>query len=103
MIEIIKSCADHMKIKVVQNNIMDNANDRRWRIQNPNGTDTIYDPITNDTQMVALIKKFRPKIDREPTGPYAKWFVYFDYDHQSADYDLNLAVCMAVSSLPIAT
>ena len=61
-----------------------------------------YDPLSNDEQMVWLVKRFHLQIGktlRTPENPHGRWFVSRTDKFEVADDDLNRAVCLCCARM----
>jgi len=93
--EINRCCAEAMKLDpAVHAGISDNA----WvsvEIQ-INGVWMPYDPLHDDAQAMALVKKFWLTIYGDP----AEWYVEsFDDSVSASGSDLNRAICKCVAKM----
>lgn len=59
----------------------------------------VYEPMNNDAQAMALLKKFKLSVDDANDGG---WFVVGIGGAQGANQDLNRAICECVARMPTA-
>jgi hypothetical protein len=99
--QIVKLCAEAMGYKTNQGVI--DENDRLHICLEDKSKFTLYDPLHDDAQCMALIKRFNLRIDRDRGIP-TKWGVYskVNFDDIQFDTDLNRAVCLAVARMQAA-
>jgi len=65
-----------------------------------------YDPLHNDAQAMALVKKFHLHIGktlRTDDDPFGKWFVCKTNHAEGVNTDLNRAICECIAAMHQAT
>ena len=99
-LEITKLCADAMGLEVAEQLGMMMSLNTQYEI-------AIYDPLHNDAQVMALVKKFNLEIFYEKEHPDDPWLVNCCKYH-AAKYsdsvmanslDLNRAICECVAKM----
>lgn len=96
--EIIKLCAEAMKLNIVGLDSNGRATKILEKTQefvflgNPFA---IYDPLDEDEQAMALIKKFSPRIERRSDGPWVVW----NWQSAAHSESLNRAICEFVAKM----
>ena len=98
-IEIIKKCAEAMGIDVVEV-----SRGLAIPYDNFNEPQPFYDPLTDDAQAMALVKKFGLIIEPDGVMPTTEWWVQVWVSDEIrwtgvANKDLNRAICECVARL----
>ena len=88
-LELTKACADAMGLEVAEQL-------GGMRFLNTQYESSLYDPLANDAQAMALLKKFRFSVDDANNGD---WFVVGIGGAQAENPDLNRAICECVAQL----
>ena len=94
-IEITALCADAMEIAVFEREDFSG----RLEIRHVNGTNTIYEPLHDDAQALALVKQV--VLDIHCRADMNGWYVGRARLHEglTTNADLNRAICYAVAGI----
>lgn len=100
-LEITRACAKAMGYRIIENDLLPGiyCGDLPPR---RNFTSNQYDPLHDDAQAMALVKRFRINIDQDKNYndgvPFIAWARLPDGGWHSAP-DLNRAICLCVAAL----
>lgn len=96
-LEIIRRCAEKMGIEWF-GEYGESDTDTIFLDIAREGDVVEYNPLTDDAQCMALVKKFRITVSNQEGG---KWGAFKNhYDCWSENADLNRAVCECVARMP---
>lgn len=101
-LEMTKLCADAMGYEVFGGHVA-------WVVAKPEAERGKYDPLRNDAQAMALVKKFGLRIDEAPEGRGAEVWEVVKWDWRSNEDevrakngDLNRAIVECVAKIQAA-
>lgn len=96
-LEIVKACAEAAGLAwTAENGYVETVTLFRGHLENHER----YDPLTNDAQAMALVKKLRVSFSacEDAAGNPDGWIVFLD-GLTIEDADLNRAICLAVAGM----
>jgi hypothetical protein len=107
-LEITKACAEAMGIKTIDAFGHPHIKHDHWPTRDTSCEKTgiglkAYQPLHDDAQAMALVKKFRLRIGQSMVAgekePEQEWFVERNNHQYATDADLNRAICECVAKL----
>ena len=99
-LEMVRRCAQVMQVELCERHSHDwphyfDAARGEW------GEDVRYDPLTDDAQAMALVKRFRLEIAWNPAGWAVNTWTDLEIpDAYAVSDDLNRAICECVARMP---
>ncbi len=99
---IIDACACAMGIKLVRAECQELALISGLPYYHDGMRTIAYDPLTNDAQCLALVKRFNVHCVRHTVGKDSIWWANTEgglFSYGSDNHDLNRAVCECVANM----
>lgn len=98
-LEMTKLCAQAIGVKTFSGSAPRGGGDWPYFIPRPGAGAYVYDPLDDDAQAMALVKKFHIHIDTLSDGMWSVDVGWLKPGDEVEDFDLNRAICECVAKV----